>query len=59
MVESIGFEGIAINAWLVWIVPFIGAALIPALAKKVLDFQIRVLLDLQLSARFLPLLSFQ
>jgi NADH-quinone oxidoreductase subunit L len=34
MVESIGFEGIAINAWLVWIVPFVGAALIPALAKK-------------------------
>ena len=34
MVESIGFEGIAINAWLVWILPFVGAALIPALAKK-------------------------
>src|SRR5687768_2175434 len=34
MVESIGFEGIAINVWLVWIVPFLGAALIPALAKK-------------------------
>ena len=34
MVESIGFEGIAINVWLVWILPFIGAALIPALAKK-------------------------
>jgi NADH-quinone oxidoreductase subunit L len=34
MVESIGFEGIAINAWLVWIMPFVGAALIPAIAKK-------------------------
>ena len=34
MVESIGFEGIAINVWLVWMVPFIGAALIPLLAKK-------------------------
>src|SRR5215203_2952246 len=34
MVESMGFEGIAINVWLVWMVPFIGAALIPALAKK-------------------------
>jgi NADH-quinone oxidoreductase subunit L len=34
MVESVGFEGIAINVWLVWIVPFLGAALIPALAKK-------------------------
>ena len=34
MVESIGFEGIAINAWLVWIIPFVGAALVPAIAKK-------------------------
>jgi NADH-quinone oxidoreductase subunit L len=34
MVESIGFEGIAINVWLVWILPFVGAALIPAIAKK-------------------------
>ena len=34
MVESVGFEGIAINVWLVWIVPFLGAALIPVLAKK-------------------------
>ena len=34
MVETIGFEGIAINVWLVWMLPFIGAALIPALAKK-------------------------
>jgi NADH-quinone oxidoreductase subunit L len=38
MVESIGIEGIAINAWLVWIVPFIGAALSPALAKKSIRF---------------------
>ena len=29
----IGFEGQAINAWMVWIMPFIGASLIPALAK--------------------------
>jgi NADH-quinone oxidoreductase subunit L len=34
MVQSIGFEGIAINVWLVWILPFVGAALIPAIAKK-------------------------
>ncbi|HEY6658065.1 MAG TPA: NADH-quinone oxidoreductase subunit L [Nitrososphaeraceae archaeon] len=38
MVESVGFEGIAINVWLVWIVPFLGAALIPALAKKSTTF---------------------
>ena len=29
----IGFEGIGINAWMVWVLPFIGAALIPAIAK--------------------------
>jgi NADH-quinone oxidoreductase subunit L len=34
MVETIGFEGIAINVWLIWILPFVGAALIPAIAKK-------------------------
>src|ERR671911_257688 len=34
MVQSIGFEGIAINIWLIWILPFVGAALIPAIAKK-------------------------
>jgi NADH-quinone oxidoreductase subunit L len=29
-----GFEGIAINAWLVWILPFAGAAIIAAVARK-------------------------
>lgn len=29
----IGFEGIGINVWMVWVLPFIGAALIPAIAK--------------------------
>src|SRR5687768_1412172 len=29
----IGFGGIGINAWMVWILPFVGAALIPAIAK--------------------------
>ena len=29
----IGFQGMGINAWMVWILPFIGASLIPALAK--------------------------
>jgi hypothetical protein len=29
MVETVlGFEGIAVNVWLVWILPFIGAAAI-------------------------------
>jgi len=29
----IGFEGMGINAWLVWILPFVGAALVPVIAK--------------------------
>ena len=33
MVEIIGFEGIAVNAWLIWILPFVGAAIMPAVAK--------------------------
>ena len=31
---AMGFEGIAINVWLIWMLPFIGAALIPAIAQK-------------------------
>lgn len=34
MVESIGFEGLAINAWLIWILPFVGGVVIPVIAKK-------------------------
>jgi NADH-quinone oxidoreductase subunit L len=30
---AIGFEGIAINAWMVWILPFAGAAIIAGVAK--------------------------
>jgi NADH-quinone oxidoreductase subunit L len=30
---TIGFEGIAINVWLVWLLPFVGAALIAAVAR--------------------------
>ena len=30
---SIGFEGIAINVWLVWMLPFAGAAIIAAVAR--------------------------
>ncbi len=32
--ETIGFVGLGVNAWLIWMVPFIGAALIPALKNK-------------------------
>jgi NADH-quinone oxidoreductase subunit L len=30
----LGFEGIAINVWLIWMLPFIGAALIPVLRRN-------------------------
>jgi NADH-quinone oxidoreductase subunit L len=33
VIEIIGFEGIAVNAWMIWILPFVGAAIIPAVAK--------------------------
>jgi NADH-quinone oxidoreductase subunit L len=33
MAGTVGFEGIAVNAWLVWILPFVGGAIIPAVAK--------------------------
>jgi NADH-quinone oxidoreductase subunit L len=29
----IGFEGNAVNAWLIWILPFVGASLMPIIAK--------------------------
>ena len=29
-----GFQGIAINVWLIWMLPFIGAALIPVLRRS-------------------------
>jgi NADH-quinone oxidoreductase subunit L len=32
--ETIGFVGLGVNAWLIWMLPFIGAALIPALKNK-------------------------
>jgi NADH-quinone oxidoreductase subunit L len=30
---TVGFEGIAINGWLVWLLPFVGAAIIAAVAR--------------------------
>ena len=29
-----GIQGIAINVWLIWVLPFVGAAIIPAVAKS-------------------------
>jgi NADH-quinone oxidoreductase subunit L len=34
MNEVIGFQGIGINSWLVWILPFVGAAVIPAVSHR-------------------------
>lgn len=34
MVEVLGFEGLGVIAWLIWMTPFIGAAFIPILRKK-------------------------
>ena len=33
MVETFGFEGLGINIWLVWILPFVGAAIIAGVAR--------------------------
>jgi NADH-quinone oxidoreductase subunit L len=42
MVQTVlGFEGIAINVWLVWILPFVGAAIIAGVARagiKIRDY---------------------
>src|SRR5581483_10382637 len=41
MVEITGLGGIAVNVWLVWIIPFVGAAVIAAVARagiKVRDY---------------------
>lgn len=38
---ALGFEGLGINAWMIWILPFAGAAIIPAVAKggnKIRDY---------------------
>jgi NADH-quinone oxidoreductase subunit L len=35
MVETFGFEGLGINIWLVWILPFVGAAIIAGVARIV------------------------
>src|ERR687889_632337 len=33
MVETFGFEGLGINIWLVWILPFVGAAIIAGVTR--------------------------
>lgn len=63
MVQTVlGFEGIAINVWLVWILPFIGAAIIAGVARagiKIRDYTaVGLALASAVSATtLLPLLS--
>jgi NADH-quinone oxidoreductase subunit L len=33
VVETMGFEGLAVSAWLVWILPFVGAAIIAGVTR--------------------------
>ena len=34
MNEVIGFQGLGVNTWLVWMLPFVGAAVIPAISHR-------------------------
>ena len=34
MNEVIGFQGLGVNVWLVWIIPFVGAGVIPAVSHR-------------------------
>lgn len=34
MNEVIGFQGLGVNTWLIWILPFVGAAVIPAISHR-------------------------
>jgi NADH-quinone oxidoreductase subunit L len=55
MVDAIGFEGLGVNAWLVWMTPFIGAALIPLLRKKSEKMKSYVAVAFSLISAFLAL----
>jgi NADH-quinone oxidoreductase subunit L len=64
MVQTIGFEGIAINVWLVWILPFVGAAIIAIVAKARIKLRDHTAVGLALASAIsattlLPLLTSQ
>ena len=52
MVDAIGFEGLGVNAWLIWMTPFIGAAFIPLLRKKSEKFKSYVAVGFSLLSAF-------
>src|SRR5215467_5391167 len=58
MVEITGFAGIAVNVWLVWIFPFIGAAIIAGVARagiRIRDYTAVALASAVTATTLLPL----
>ncbi|KAA2279747.1 NADH-quinone oxidoreductase subunit 5 family protein [Candidatus Nitrosocosmicus agrestis] len=55
MVGAIGFEGLGVNAWLIWMLPFIGAAFIPILRNKNEKLKSYVAVGFSLLSAFLAL----
>jgi NADH-quinone oxidoreductase subunit L len=55
MVDAIGFEGLGVNAWLIWMLPFIGAAFIPILRNKSEKLKSYVAVGFSLLSAFLAL----
>ncbi|TVP40682.1 NADH-quinone oxidoreductase subunit L [Candidatus Nitrosocosmicus arcticus] len=55
MVEVLGFEGLGVIAWLIWMTPFIGAAFIPILRKKSEKVKSYVAVAFSLLSAFLAL----
>ncbi len=53
--ETIGFLGLGVNAWLIWMIPFIGAALIPALKNKSEHIRSYVAVGFSILSAFLAL----
>jgi NADH-quinone oxidoreductase subunit L len=53
--ETIGFLGLGVNAWLIWMIPFIGAALIPALKNKSEHIRSYVAVGFSISSALLAL----
>jgi NADH-quinone oxidoreductase subunit L len=55
MVDAIGFEGLGVNAWLIWMLPFVGAAFIPILRNKSEKLKSYVAVGFSLLSAFLAL----
>jgi NADH-quinone oxidoreductase subunit L len=55
MIDAIGFEGLGVNAWLIWMLPFVGAAFIPILRNKSEKLKSYVAVGFSLLSAFLAL----